>query len=98
TEAWIRAFRTRPAGFSVVQGEVPVPVWVGGNNPRAWRRAALLGDGWHPLWLPAEDYAAARDEILAIRRDAGIAPPFPFSFRPAFARGTWTNSYSTAAS
>jgi probable F420-dependent oxidoreductase len=26
------------------------PVWVGGNTPRALRRAAELGDGWLPIW------------------------------------------------
>jgi alkanesulfonate monooxygenase SsuD/methylene tetrahydromethanopterin reductase-like flavin-dependent oxidoreductase (luciferase family) len=86
TEAWIRAFRETPEGFSVVRGTTTVPVWVGGNNPRALRRAALLGDGWHPLWLPAEEYAVARDEILAIRRDAGLDAPFTFSFSAGFTR------------
>jgi alkanesulfonate monooxygenase SsuD/methylene tetrahydromethanopterin reductase-like flavin-dependent oxidoreductase (luciferase family) len=86
TEEWIGALREPPEGFSVVQGASPVPVWVGGNNPRALRRAALLGDGWHPLWLPAEDYASAREQILAIRRDAGIDAPFTFSFSAGFTR------------
>ena len=48
------------------------------------RRAALLGDGWHPLWLPSEDYAAARRRILAIRSDAGIEGQFTFSFSAGF--------------
>ncbi len=80
TENWIRQVRTSPAGYSVVDTPTPVPIWVGGNSPRAVRRAALLGDGWHPLWLPAGDYAVAREQILAIRRDAGIEAPFTFSF------------------
>jgi alkanesulfonate monooxygenase SsuD/methylene tetrahydromethanopterin reductase-like flavin-dependent oxidoreductase (luciferase family) len=86
TEDWIRAVREPPEGFSVVAGAAPVPVWVGGNNPRAVRRAALLGDGWHPLWLPADDYASAREQILTIRRDAGITAPFTFSFSAGFTR------------
>ncbi len=75
TEEWVRALRETPDGFSVVQAPARVPVWIGGNNPRAHRRAALLGDGWHPLWLPPEEYAAARREILDIRRDAGLDAP-----------------------
>ncbi|HEX9260186.1 MAG TPA: TIGR03619 family F420-dependent LLM class oxidoreductase [Acidimicrobiales bacterium] len=35
-----------------------IPVWVGGNTPLAIRRAALLGDGWHPINLSPEDVAA----------------------------------------
>ncbi len=80
TEQWLRDLREPPEGYSVVQAPSPVPVWVGGNNPRAHRRAALLGDGWHPLWLPPDEYAAAREEILGIRRDAGLDGPFTFSF------------------
>jgi alkanesulfonate monooxygenase SsuD/methylene tetrahydromethanopterin reductase-like flavin-dependent oxidoreductase (luciferase family) len=84
TEEWVRRVRTPPDGFSVVDAPVPVPIWIGGNNPRALRRAALLGDGWHPLWLPAENYAVARQQILAIRRDAGLSTPFTFSFSGGF--------------
>ena len=81
TEAWLRDFRHPSDDYSVLTPPTPVPLWVGGNNPKAHRRAALLGDGWHPLWLPAEDYRSARDRILEIRRDAGLAEkPFTFSF------------------
>ena len=32
-----------------------IPLWVGGNGPASIRRAAELGDGWHPINLaPAE--------------------------------------------
>jgi alkanesulfonate monooxygenase SsuD/methylene tetrahydromethanopterin reductase-like flavin-dependent oxidoreductase (luciferase family) len=86
TERWIREFRAPPEGFSVVAPPTPVSVWIGGNNPRAHRRAALLGDGWHPLWLAPDDYADARAEILRIRRDAGIDTPFTFSFSAGFTR------------
>jgi probable F420-dependent oxidoreductase len=76
----------------------PLPLWVGGNVPRALRRAAELGDGWHPLFPTPEQYAAARRTILERRRpDAG---PFTFSYSCAvttildeppteFHAGTW---------
>jgi alkanesulfonate monooxygenase SsuD/methylene tetrahydromethanopterin reductase-like flavin-dependent oxidoreductase (luciferase family) len=81
TERWIRDFRAPPDGYVVMSRPTPVPIWVGGNNPRAWQRAALHGDGWHPLWMPAEAYRTAREEIVALRQDAGLADqPFTFSF------------------
>jgi probable F420-dependent oxidoreductase len=35
----------------------PLPIYVGGNNPNAYRRAALYGDGWLPAGMPAEQLA-----------------------------------------
>jgi probable F420-dependent oxidoreductase len=51
----------------------PFPVWVGGNHPRAWRRAADLGDGWHPLFPTPADYATGRAAIEARRAAQGRA-------------------------
>jgi alkanesulfonate monooxygenase SsuD/methylene tetrahydromethanopterin reductase-like flavin-dependent oxidoreductase (luciferase family) len=79
TEGFLRVFRNPPEGFSVMPSG-GVPLWVGGNSPRAQRRAALLGDGWHPLWMPAASYAAAREGILRARAAAGLPPAFTFSF------------------
>jgi alkanesulfonate monooxygenase SsuD/methylene tetrahydromethanopterin reductase-like flavin-dependent oxidoreductase (luciferase family) len=58
----------------------PVPLLVGGNHPRAIERAALLGDGWHPLFMGAADYARGRAEIERIRAGQGISRPFTFSY------------------
>ncbi len=58
----------------------PFPLWVGGNNPRGLRRAALLGNGWHPLFPTPEEYAAGRSRILATRDEFGLDQPFAFSF------------------
>jgi alkanesulfonate monooxygenase SsuD/methylene tetrahydromethanopterin reductase-like flavin-dependent oxidoreductase (luciferase family) len=80
TDTFLRSLRTPPTGFSVVAPTKPAPVWVGGNGPAARRRAAHLGDGWHPLWMPDTTYAEARREILAIRESAGLSDPFTFSY------------------
>ncbi len=80
TEEWIRALRAPPEGYHVVTAPSPVPVWVGGNARGARRRAAILGDGWHPLWMPDTEYRAARKEILALRAERGLDTPFTFSY------------------
>jgi alkanesulfonate monooxygenase SsuD/methylene tetrahydromethanopterin reductase-like flavin-dependent oxidoreductase (luciferase family) len=76
TEALLRDLRSRPDGTIVLQSPAPVPVWVGGNSWEAERRAALLGDGWHPLWTTPSRYADAKERILALRREAGLDGPF----------------------
>src|SRR4051812_35439518 len=60
--------------------QTPFPVFVGGNGARAFRRAATLGNGWHPLFPSPESYAAGRTEIMRIRGQSGAAGPFTFSF------------------
>ena len=79
TEEFVRLFRHPPDGYSVMPSE-DVPLWLGGNSARAQRRAALLSDGWHPLWMPAGDYAAARESMLAVRAEAGLTSAFTFSY------------------
>lgn len=58
----------------------PPPLLVGGNRPNAIRRAALLGDGWHPLFMAADGYMLGRAEIEKIRAEEGITRPFTFSY------------------
>ncbi len=52
----------------------PVPVWVGGSSESALRRAARLGDGWIPLFVPPADYAAALGRLDKEAERAGRDP------------------------
>jgi probable F420-dependent oxidoreductase len=45
-----------------------IPVWIGGNGPASVRRAAKLGDGWHPVGPSLEDFASGVDKIRASGR------------------------------
>lgn len=72
-----RFFRVEDVRFypKPVQKPHP-PIWIGGHTPAALRRAALLGDGWHPIGLrPSvglhpEEYGQA---VATLRRLAGEA-------------------------
>lgn len=74
------AWRTAegPGGYRL-EPAAPVPVWVGGASPAAIRRAATVGDGWVPLFLPPEQFAASlarlRDLAAAAGRDPGALVP-----------------------
>ena len=63
-----------------------LPLLVGGNHPNALRRAALLGDGWHPLFLTPDAYAEGRAKIERIRADHSVVRPFLFSMSGSEAR------------
>ena len=80
TDEFLARLRSPGEGLHVVESLSPVPVLVGGNGAAARRRAALLGDGWHPLWMPDDRYAAARKEILDLRTSAGLTGGFAFSY------------------
>jgi alkanesulfonate monooxygenase len=47
-----------------------IPVWVGGSSETALLRAAVLADGWMPLYLKPVDYASA---IERLGKEAGQA-------------------------
>lgn len=66
------------AWFGPPSVQDPMPLWVGGNGPRAHRRAARLGTGWHPLFPTPTAYRQGREAITAQR--PGGAGGFTFSY------------------
>jgi probable F420-dependent oxidoreductase len=57
-----------------------IPVWIGGHTDAAVRRAATIGDGWHPIALRPpgllfpEEYAARVAQIRTWAKEAGRDP------------------------
>ena len=52
----------------------PVPLWFGGSSDAARRRAATVGDGWVPLFLAPDEYAARLAALRQETAEAGRAP------------------------
>jgi probable F420-dependent oxidoreductase len=75
---WVRVQAVHALPKPVQPGGIPV--WIGGHTDAAVRRAATLGDGWHPIGMrpPAmllpEEYAAAVRRLHAWAQGAGRDP------------------------
>lgn len=68
-------WRLRDVLFAPKPRQSPrIPLWIGGSSPGALRRAATLGDGWHPNALTPEAYAAGRDEVRRLAAATGRDP------------------------
>jgi probable F420-dependent oxidoreductase len=57
-----------------------IPIWIGGNSPRAQRRAAELGDGWHPFGAGIEEFAKGVARVRELREQRGAKGGFVFSY------------------
>jgi len=64
-----------PVQRSARDGRPGPPLWVGGNTPRAIRRAVELGDGWAPFPAPARLAGHVRTAVMESFADlrAGVA-------------------------
>ena len=51
-----------------------IPILVGGHSRAAARRAGRLGDGWFPIGLRDDEFAARRDDMRDAARAAGRDP------------------------
>lgn len=47
------------------------PIWIGGHSRAAIRRAASLGDGWHPSSLPLEKFTTLASQYFRLSPSAG---------------------------
>jgi probable F420-dependent oxidoreductase len=67
--------RITGAGISPLPIQRPIPVWVGGYSPPAFRRMGRLADGWFPSTLqPGEDLDKALGVIARAAEEAGRDP------------------------
>jgi probable F420-dependent oxidoreductase len=48
------------------------PIWIGGPSMPALRRAATLGDGWHPVAATVEDYASGMETIRSLANGRNV--------------------------
>jgi alkanesulfonate monooxygenase SsuD/methylene tetrahydromethanopterin reductase-like flavin-dependent oxidoreductase (luciferase family) len=51
-----------------------IPLWVGGSSEGAKKRAATMGDGWHPSGMSPEEFSAGREEVRKLAIAAGRDP------------------------
>ncbi|HEY1650978.1 MAG TPA: LLM class flavin-dependent oxidoreductase [Acidimicrobiales bacterium] len=75
-QAWLAE---KTSDYVMEPSAAPVPVWFGGSSEAARRRAAVMGDGWIPLFLTPDDYATA---LVSLRRETAAAGRDPDAVTP----------------
>ena len=51
-----------------------IPLWIGGDSPGAIRRAAAVGDGWHPTSISPEEFSLGKRQIGELAATSGRGP------------------------
>ena len=59
------------AGLNPLPVQRPIPIWIGGSSPAAYRRIGRLADGWFPMMGPGEPLDQARDQVRRAAEAAG---------------------------
>jgi probable F420-dependent oxidoreductase len=62
------------AGLAPLPVQRPIPVWFGGQSPRAYARVGRLADGWFPQLPPDSRLDEARHVIAEAAQEAGRDP------------------------
>jgi probable F420-dependent oxidoreductase len=66
--------RVTAAGLAPLPVQRPIPVWLGAQSPRAYRRVGRLADGWFPQLGPGTEYDEALAAVHAAAEEAGRDP------------------------
>ena len=66
--------RITGAGLAPMPVQRPIPVWVGAQSPRGYRRAGRLADGWFPQMAPGPQLSEARRIVTESAVQAGRDP------------------------
>lgn len=66
--------RITAAGLAPLPIQRPIPIWIGGGAPPAYRRMGRLADGWMPSVQPGPDLDAARAIIATAAEEVGRDP------------------------
>jgi probable F420-dependent oxidoreductase len=66
--------RITGAGLAPLPVQRPIPVWVGAQSARAYRRIGRLADGWFPMMAPGPQLDEARRIVAEGAAEAGRDP------------------------
>ena len=66
-------FQVEDALFLPKPAHGDIPVWIGGNGRTAVRRAAAMGDGWHPVGTDVEGFAEGARRIRESGRHIALS-------------------------